>query len=223
MENYEENANNKEVNAGQTAENDIETGDNAGQTAENDMETGDNAGDSNGKNDSKKGVIKTGRHGEIFPDDTYVINGKPLSEWLKDDDGKVDYSRAEFGKNISNTKGYVVFDMGEFVVDPEVCTDYVNGVDMIRLAGAAYNADPYDDRMDMITPYDGEDVYRIFMLGMENPTLEDFILNFFKLINGNVYISRTTRHVYVTGNIGPEDAWNRAVDTFRSHMRRKEE
>ncbi len=35
-----------------------------------------------------------------------VVDGKPLREWLKSDEGLVDYDRLECGRNVSNTESF---------------------------------------------------------------------------------------------------------------------
>ena len=43
-----------------------------------------------------------------------VVDGKKMSEWLKSDEGLVDYSKCEFGKNVSNSEDIGIYDLGEF-------------------------------------------------------------------------------------------------------------
>lgn len=41
-----------------------------------------------------------------------VIDGRPLKERLKSDEGLVDYSKCEFGADVSNNPKYRIFDLG---------------------------------------------------------------------------------------------------------------
>ena len=41
-----------------------------------------------------------------------IVDGRPLREWLKSDEGMVDYDKLEFGHNVSNTEDYLIYDLG---------------------------------------------------------------------------------------------------------------
>lgn len=73
-----------------------------------------------------------------------VVEGKKLKDWLKSDEGLVDYEKCEFGNNVSNKKGIIIYDLGEFEHDPDVKeTTYFNGVDMARVIAALKYGTPY--------------------------------------------------------------------------------
>lgn len=144
-----------------------------------------------------------------------VVDGKALSEWVMSDNGLVDYSRLKFGYNVSNTKGHVVIDLGEYEYDPDVReTAYRNGVDLARVSacaryGAAYKGMRYK------TAIDGWDHLMSFLGGYRGATIEEYVLYFFKILDGEVYISETCHHVFVSGRAcTTQEEWTAAVDAM---------
>ena len=73
-----------------------------------------------------------------------VVNGKTLKDWLKSDEGLVNYKKCKFGHNVSNKKGIIIYDLGEYEFDAQVGeATYHNGVDLARVAGAIKYDEPY--------------------------------------------------------------------------------
>lgn len=149
------------------------------------------------------------------------VDGKKLKDWLKSDEGLVDYEKCEFGHNVSNTKGTIIFDLGEYEFDPKVGeTTYCNGVDLARVAGAIKYGEAYKG-MSLYTALNGDDYVRIFLNGFENPTINDFVIYFFQLLDGEIYISETNYHVFVKGRNWEEDEWKAAVRELYSRERKR--
>lgn len=145
-----------------------------------------------------------------------VVDGKKLSEWLKSDEGLVDYSKCEFSRNVSNTDDYIIYDLGEFEHDPTVKqTRYCNGVDLARVAGSVKYGEPYYG-MRTVTAYNGDDYVRIFFNSFINATIQDFVTYFFRIIDGDIYISETNFHVFVKGRRSTQEEWEAAVDALYS-------
>lgn len=150
---------------------------------------------------------------ESFKYANIVVDGKKLSEWLKSDEGLVDYSKCKFGHNVSNTENYIIYDLGEYEYDSTVVeTRYCNGVDLARVAGCAkYHASYYN--MSVVTALNGDDYVRIFYNSYRNATIQDFVLYFFRILDGDIYISETNHHVFVKGRFCESDEeWRAAVE-----------
>lgn len=146
-----------------------------------------------------------------FIDLQAVVDGKRIVDWLKSDEGLVDYKKCELGKNVSNTKGIIIFDLGEFEHDPDVReTRYCNGVDLARVAGVVQYGVPYKG-MSMKTAFDGDDYVRIFYNSFANPTIQEFIMYFYRIIGEDIYISETNHHVFVKGRSSTDEEWKAAV------------
>lgn len=149
----------------------------------------------------------------------YEVEGKKLKDYLKSDQGLVDYEKCEFGKNVSKQKGIIIYDMGEFEHDPEVAeTTYFNGVDMARVvAGLKYGV-PYKG-MRLYDALEGDSYVRNFAMWYTELSVEDYVLYFFRLLDGDVYISETNYHVFVKGRTSEEEEWKEAVNKLLSHRR----
>ena len=147
------------------------------------------------------------------------VAGKKLKDWLKSDEGLVNYSKCKFLKNVSNTKDVIIIDLGEYEHDPTVGeTTYCNGVDLARVAGCVRYSEPYKG-MHPVTALNGDDYVRIFMHSFENISIEDFVIYFFRLLDGVIYISETNYHVFVKGRNGSDEEWKAAVDELYSRKR----
>jgi len=150
-----------------------------------------------------------------------VVEGKQLKDWLKSDEGLVDYKRCKFGRNVSNKKGIIIYDLGEYEFDPQVGeTTYHNGVDLARVAGAIKYGDPYKG-MSLYTALNGDDYVRIFMGSFSEITIKDFVMYFLQLLDGDIYISETNYHVFVKGRTYDEEEWKAAVEELYSRETRK--
>ena len=150
-----------------------------------------------------------------------VVDGKKLKDWLKSDEGMVNYEACEFRKNVSNTKGIVIFDLGEYEFDPDVGeTRYCNGVDLARVLAVREYGVPYKG-MSMVTALNGEDYVRIFYNTYRDVTIKDIVFGYFKLLDGDVYISETNYHVFVKGRIATDEEWQATVEELRSRARIK--
>ena len=149
------------------------------------------------------------------------VEGKKLKDWLKSDEGLVKYEACEFGVNVSNTKGIVIFDMGEYEHDPDVGqTHYCNGVDLARVIGALKYGSPYKG-MSMMTALEGDSYLRNFLYNFTEISIEDVIIYFFHLVDGDVYISETNYHVFVKGRTCSDEEWKAAVDNLYSRQRKR--
>ena len=150
------------------------------------------------------------------------VDGKKLKDWLKSDEGLVNYEACEFRKNVSNTKGIVIYDLGEYEYDPEVgITKYCNGVDLARVLGAVEYGEPYKG-MRLVTALNGDDYVRIFYNTYTDVTIKDIVLGHLRLLDGDVYISETNYHVFAKGRIGTKEEFNAAIEELRSRARIKE-
>lgn len=150
-----------------------------------------------------------------------VVDGKKLSEWLKSDEDLVDYSKCKFGKNVSKSENIAIYDLGKFEYDPTVAkTRYHNGIDLARVAGCIkYNACYYG--MSLVTALNGDDYVRIFYNSFTDITIKDFVLYFFRILDGDIYISDTNYHVFVKGRFcDTEEEWHAAVDELYSRSTR---
>lgn len=147
-------------------------------------------------------------------DGNAIIEGKTIREWAMSDNGLIDYEKCVFKHNVSNNDEYVIYDLGEYEYDPEVVqTTYCNGVDLARVAGSIRYNEPYKG-MRYTTALNGDDYVRIFMNSFKGATIEDFVVYFFHLTEGDIYISETNHHVFVKGKNPTESVWKKAVDTL---------
>ena len=107
--------------------------------------------------------------------------------------------------------------MGEYEHDPDVGeTTYFNGVDMARvIAGLKYGA-PYKG-MSLYDALEGDSYLRNFAMWYPKLSVEDYVLYFFRLLDGDVYISETNYHVFVKGRTYEEDEWKAAVNELVSY------
>ncbi len=151
-----------------------------------------------------------------------IVNDKKLSEWLKSDEGLVDYSKCKFKRNVSNSPDIVIFDLDEYEFDTNVGkTIYHNGVDLARVAACVEYGSPYKG-MSFSTALNGDDYVRIFFNNFVGATVQDFILYFFKLLDGDIYISETNYHVFVKGRPATTDEeWKAAAETLSDKYRHK--
>lgn len=140
-----------------------------------------------------------------------TIDGHKLIDLLQSDKGMVDYSNCEFGKNVSTTKEYVIFHLGEYEYDSSVRPIYHNGLDLSRIAACSKFHTPYGG-MRLTTALEGDDYMRIFFNAYLGATIQDFIFYFFSLIDGDMYISETNYHVYVKGRIGTEEEREKFIE-----------
>lgn len=146
------------------------------------------------------------------------VEGKKIKDWLKSDEGLVDYEKCEFGKNVSKKKGIVIFDMGEYEHDPNVGdTTYFNGVDMARVIAGTKYGEPYKG-MSMYYALEGDSYLRNFAMWYSELSVKDYVLYFFQLLDGDVYISETNYHVFVKGRTYEEDEWKAAVNELYSRQ-----
>lgn len=149
-----------------------------------------------------------------------VVDGKKIKDWMKSDEGLVDYKKCEFGKNVSNTEAFKIYDLGEYEYDPDVRqTVYCNGVDLARVAGCVKYGEKYDG-MSLVTAFNGDDYVRIFFNSFENATIQDFIMHFFQVLDGDIYISETNYRVFVKGRSYTDEEWKEAVDKLKAKKRR---
>ncbi|MCR5509463.1 MAG: hypothetical protein K6F54_00695 [Lachnospiraceae bacterium] len=151
-----------------------------------------------------------------------IVDGRPLREWLKSDEGMVDYDKLEFGHNVSNTEDYLIYDLGMFYHDSSVGeTRYHNGVDLARVAAVnvmgAYRPIEYDT-VDLYSALEGDDYTRIFFNSVRNATIADFIFRFFKIIDGDLYISETCHHVFIKGRFGTSEERKAFVENYNSRI-----
>lgn len=150
------------------------------------------------------------------------VDGKKLKDWLKSDEGLVNYDACKFKANVSNTKGIVIYDLGEYEYDSQVgITTYCNGVDLARVLGAVEYDEPYKG-MRLVTALNGDDYVRIFYNAFTDVTIQDVILGHFHLLDGEVYISETNYHVFVKGRRGSKEELDAAIEELRSRARIKE-
>ena len=149
-----------------------------------------------------------------------VVDGKKIKDWMKSDEGLVDYEKCEFRKNVSNTDKFIIYDLGEYEYDPDVRqTVYCNGVDLARVAACVRYGAQYDG-MSLVTAFNGDDYVRIFFNTFENATIRDFIVYFFHLLDGDIYISETNYRVFVKGREGEEEEWKAVVEELYGRRRR---
>lgn len=147
------------------------------------------------------------------------VEGRKIKYWLKSDEGLVDYSKCEVGENVSNNEDYMIYDMGEFEHDPDVLdTTYFNAVDMARVIGGWEYGDSYKG-MSPYDAYEGDSYVRNFAYRYANLTVEDYVIYFFHLLDGDVYISETNYHVFVKGRKGTDEEWAAAVEKLKSKRR----
>lgn len=148
-----------------------------------------------------------------------VVEGKAIKDWMKSDEGLVDYDKCEFRKNVSNSEEIVILDLGEFEFDDEVReTRWHNGVDMARIAACVKYGEPYFG-MSLVTAMNGDDYVRIFFRKFIGATIPEFILYFYRLVDGDIYISETNYHVFVKGRRGTVEEWEAAVEELSRKAR----
>ena len=151
-----------------------------------------------------------------WPDGNAVVAAKTINEWLKSDEELVDYSKCEFKKNVSNNEDYIIFDLGEYEHDPDVRqTIYRNGVDLARVVGCICFDEPYKG-MRYMTAIEGDDYLHTFLRAFRNVSIDDFVLYFCHLLDGDIYISEENHHVFVKGRRGTEEDWKEAADELNS-------
>jgi len=149
-----------------------------------------------------------------------IVDGKKIKDWMKSDEGLVDYEKCEFRKNVSNTKEFIIYDLGKYEYDPDVRqTVYCNGVDLARVAGCVKYGEQYDG-MSIVTAFNGDDYVRIFFNTFENATIQDFIMYFFQVLDGDIYISETNYRVFVKGRSYTDEEWKEAVEKLTAKSRR---
>lgn len=150
-----------------------------------------------------------------------VVDGKKMSEWLKSDENLVDYSKCKFGSDVSNSDAYVIYDLGEYEYDPTVVkTRYHNGVDLARVAGCIKYWKSYYG-MSLITAMNGDDYVRIFYNTFADATIQDFVVYFFRIVDGDIYVSETNYHVFVKGRLcDTQEEWAAAVDALYAKERK---
>lgn len=149
-----------------------------------------------------------------------MIDGKMLKDWLKSDEGMVDYSKCETGVDVSNNPEYRIYDIGGFVHDPSVMeTRYHNGVDLARVAGVAtsYRDEGYDD-ISVSTAMDGDLSVQIFFNSLKDATIQDFVYRYFHIIDGDIYISETNHRVFIKGRKGTDEEIEKFIDDFNSRI-----
>ena len=148
-----------------------------------------------------------------------IVEGKPIKEWLKSDEGLVDYEKCEFLKNVSNSDEIVIYDLGEYVFDPDVRKSrWCNGVDLARVAACVKYDESYEEQ-NIVTAMNGDDYVRIFFNNFIGASIQEFILYFYYLLNGDIYISETNGHVFVKGCKGSDEEWEAAVEVLKSKAR----
>lgn len=158
---------------------------------------------------------------ENWTDGNGIVNGKFIKDWVQSDEGMVDYSKCEFKRNVSNNEEYVIFDLGEYEYDPDVGqTTYRNGVDLARVVGAIQYDEPYKG-MRYMTALEGDDYVRNFLYAFDDVTIDDFVLYFFHLLDGDIYISEINHHVFIKGKKPTEEEWQDAVEKFNSKRRKR--
>lgn len=149
-----------------------------------------------------------------------VVDGKKIKDWMKSDEGMVDYEKCKFRKNVSNTERFVIYDLGEYEYDPDVRqTVYCNGVDLARVAACVKYGEQYDG-MSLYTAINGDDYVRIFFNSFENATIQDFIMYYFRVLDGDIYISETNYRVFVKGRSYTDEEWRDAVDKLTAKYRK---
>lgn len=157
-----------------------------------------------------------------FPYADIVVDGKPLKDWLKSDEGLVDYKKCEFRHNVSTSPDIIIYDLGEYEHDPSVgITHYHNGVDLARVAGCILYKEPYKG-MSPITALNGSDYVNVVYGSFKDATTQDFIVYYVHLLNGDIYISDTNYHVFLKGRpADSEEEWKAVVDELYSRAWKK--
>lgn len=151
-----------------------------------------------------------------------VVEGRKIRDWMKSDEGLVDYDKCEFRKNVSNSEEFLIYDLGEFEYDPDVRESrWCNGVDLARVAACIKYGRRYDG-MGIVTAMDGDDYVRIFFNNFIGANLTDFIFYFYRVLDGDIYISETNYHVFVKGRRGTDEEWEAAVEALKNKSRRCE-
>ena len=156
-----------------------------------------------------------------FKYENVIIEGQKLTDLLQSDEGMVDYSNCEFGKNVSTTKEYVIYHLGEYEYDSSVKPIYYNGLDLSRIAACSKYHTPYGG-MRLFTALEGDDYMRIFFNCYVGATIEEYIFYFFSLIDGDMYISKTNYHVYVKGRIGTKEEREKVIEILKEKYKNRE-
>ena len=148
-----------------------------------------------------------------------VIEGKTIKDWMKSDEGLVDYKKCKFRKNVSISDQFIIYDLGEYEFDSSVGeTTWCNGVDLARVAACVKYGEPYGG-MSLVTAINGDDYVRIFFHNFIGATIPEFILYFFRLLDGDIYISETNHHVFVKGRSGTDEEWDAAAKVLKAKWR----
>ncbi|MBQ7926766.1 MAG: hypothetical protein IJ335_10810 [Lachnospiraceae bacterium] len=151
-----------------------------------------------------------------------IADGKQIRDWVQSDQGMVDYEKSKFGVNVSKVKDYVIFDLGDYEYDDSVnVTKYHNGLDLSRVAGCIKYNTPYGG-MKLITAINGDDYVRVFYGSFEEATIQDFVLYFLQLLDGDIYISDYNYRVYAKGRKpSGQEEWEAAVHALYEKCRKR--
>lgn len=156
-----------------------------------------------------------------FKDADAVVDGKKIRDWAKSDEGLVDYSKSEFRRNVSNTKEFLIYDLGAYEYDPSVGeTRYYNGLDLARVAAVA----KFDEKYDGMSGYwalEGDDYVRLFYDAFEEPTIQEFLLYFFRMMPVDIYISEINYRVYLKVRECTKEEWDAMVQALFAKERNK--
>ncbi len=141
-----------------------------------------------------------------------IVEGKRIADYVKSDEGLVDYSIDEFLVNVSSSDEFIIYDLGEYLHDSRVGkTTYYEGLDLARVTACAQFHTTYH-KMSFVTAMEGDDYTRVFFQSFRKPTIEDYIFYYFHLLDGDLYISNHNYHVYVKGRIGTEEERKETLD-----------
>ena len=67
----------------------------------------------------------------------------------------------------------------------------------------------------------GDDYARIFFNAFRDVTIKDFVLYFFKLLDGDIYVSHTSYKVYAKGRVpSGDEEWKAAVEDLYNRSTR---
>ena len=146
------------------------------------------------------------------------LEDKYLVDYLIDDEQYIDpekRDKKELFLNISKNKDLVIYDLGPFWHDPSVNeTTYINGVDLARVMGCLVFGRGYF-LLDDYQALEGDDYFRIFLHSIKEFSIEKFVMYEFKLLNGNVYISKGDLNVHVSGRQAKDEAeWKEYVEKY---------
>lgn len=146
------------------------------------------------------------------------IQGKKIIDYLIDDTNYIDKEKRaknEIFSNISNDENTIVWDIGPFWYNPSVVeTTYFNGVDLARVIGSAEFGVPFNEVNDY-EALEGDDYFRSYLHAAKSFSIESFVLYEYKLLDGNIYISKENLHVHISGRMAKDqDEWNEAVKKY---------